>query len=89
MAEITGSLNLLKELTGRDIRTFSYPYGAHDERSVRVVQSAGLELACIVGGGLVKANTDPYRLPRLMVRDLGGRAFDFHFRSWKASQWLA
>ena len=86
--EVAGSRDLLRKLTGQSICTFTYPYGAHNDTSVRVVQNAGFDLACIVGGG-ARACTDPFRLPRLMVRDVNGMAFAAHFRSWKALRWFA
>jgi peptidoglycan/xylan/chitin deacetylase (PgdA/CDA1 family) len=87
--EVGGSRDLLERLTSRRVRAFAYPFGAHDETSVRVVARAGFELACIVGGGLVRSNTDLYRLPRLMVRDLPGAVFAQHLRFWTALRGLA
>jgi len=87
--EVAGSRHLLERLTGRRVYTFAYPFGEHDETSVRVVKRAGFALACIVGGGLVRSNTDLFRLPRLMVRDFRGAIFAQQLRFWKALRWLA
>ncbi len=87
--EVTASRDILERLTGRRVRTFSYPYGAHDDTTVRVVKRAGFELACIVGGGQLRSSTDPLRMPRLMVRDFGGAAFAQYLRCWKTLRWLA
>jgi len=89
LREVYRSKDLLEKLIGRTIHTFSYPFGAHDDTTVRVVARAGFKLACIVGGGLVGPASDSYRLPRLMVRDIDGRIFGHFFRSWKMLRWLA
>jgi peptidoglycan/xylan/chitin deacetylase (PgdA/CDA1 family) len=87
--EVEQSQEILSRKIGQPIRTFAYPYGAYDNTSVRVVKRAGFELACVVGGGLVRSNSDPFRLPRLMVRDLGGSLFSRYLNLWKALRWLA
>jgi peptidoglycan/xylan/chitin deacetylase (PgdA/CDA1 family) len=87
--EIVTSREILEDVTGSKIRSFSYPYGAHDDRSVRAVKRAGFDVACIVGGGLVRPSTHPLRLPRLMVRDLGGAGFAAQLGLWGAARWFA
>jgi peptidoglycan/xylan/chitin deacetylase (PgdA/CDA1 family) len=41
--EIEGSRKLLAELTGRDIRSFSFPYGDYNSSSVAACEAAGYE----------------------------------------------
>ena len=56
-------------------RAFAYPYGAHDAAVVAAVREAGFRAAFITDSGLVSANSDRYRLPRMELRrgDTGTR----------------
>jgi peptidoglycan/xylan/chitin deacetylase (PgdA/CDA1 family) len=67
LAEIRGSVRQLEELLGRNVRLFSYPFGAHDRKTVACVREAGLACACTTLADGVRASTNPYRLPRLYV----------------------
>jgi peptidoglycan/xylan/chitin deacetylase (PgdA/CDA1 family) len=49
---------------------FAYPDGSHDSRIARAVGRAGFKFAVTVQPGLVDANSDRLRLPRLLVRDV-------------------
>jgi peptidoglycan/xylan/chitin deacetylase (PgdA/CDA1 family) len=50
-------------------RTFAYPHGYHRRRVRRQVQDAGFAAAFAVGDGLTPPDSDPYALPRLIVRE--------------------
>lgn len=89
LEEMSTSREILENLVGRRVATFAYPYGAHDDTSVDAAKRAGFDLACIVGGGLVRTTTDPFRLPRLMVRNLPKTAFAAQLQLWRAMRWLA
>jgi peptidoglycan/xylan/chitin deacetylase (PgdA/CDA1 family) len=70
--EIAGSVELLKSLLGRPIRTFAYPYGDHravDPESRRLVREAGCDLACSTDPGLAQPGRRRFRLPRIVVGD--------------------
>jgi peptidoglycan/xylan/chitin deacetylase (PgdA/CDA1 family) len=69
LEEIHGSRRQLEELLDREIRLFSYPFGAHDRTTVGCAREAGLACACTTRAGGVRPSTDPYRLPRLYVGD--------------------
>jgi peptidoglycan/xylan/chitin deacetylase (PgdA/CDA1 family) len=84
--EVAASREQLEAIIGGPVRTFSYPYGAHDEVSVRTAERAGFELACIVGGGGVTQATDRMRLPRYPVRDLPGSVFHLQLAMWKSKR---
>ena len=43
--EVEGSRNRLAELSGQDIRSFSFPYGDHDANSVEACKAAGYDVA--------------------------------------------
>jgi hypothetical protein len=73
-------------MLGRPISSFAYPFGTSadfDETTVAVVREAGFLRACANLDGRLTRRTDPFRVPRLLVRDwsgdelarrLGGRA---------------
>jgi peptidoglycan/xylan/chitin deacetylase (PgdA/CDA1 family) len=67
--EIRGSATQLEELLERDVRLFSYPFGAYDRTTVACAKEASLACACTTVPDSVRASADPYRLPRLYVGD--------------------
>lgn len=70
-AELTGSRRRCEEELGRPCRSFAYPFGAHDQRVVEAVRSAGFAIACTVPENL--ASTDPLRYPRVGVYHTDGQ----------------
>lgn len=70
--EVVLSKKTLEEALGRPIASFAYPYGARedfDDVTVDVVREAGFHRACTTLSGRLDGRTDPYRLPRFLVRD--------------------
>ena len=77
--EIAGSKARLEEAFGHPVRAFSYPYGAavtFDDATVALVRGAGFTHACATMPHRVGAATDPYRIPRLVVRDWTGEELE-------------
>lgn len=73
--EILGSLEDLRAMLGRPVTSFAYPFGtrrAVGDLAPRLVQDAGCLLACSTESRAVDARSDPFRLPRLNVRDWTG-----------------
>jgi peptidoglycan/xylan/chitin deacetylase (PgdA/CDA1 family) len=70
--EIEQSRRQLAELLGVEISLFSYPFGAHDARTVRSARRAGVSCACTTVATGVRTTDDPFRLPRLAVDDWSG-----------------
>lgn len=69
--EIEVNRDHLTALCGQAPRTFSYPYGSLDDyadETVTLVREAGYLGACSNHYGVVKMWTDPYRLPRCVIR---------------------
>jgi peptidoglycan/xylan/chitin deacetylase (PgdA/CDA1 family) len=62
--EIAGSAQRIRAETGRDVRTFAYPYGLCDDRVVRLVRTR-YEAAVTTELRLLKTGEDACRLPRL------------------------
>ncbi len=63
------------EALGRPVYAFAYPYGGtsdFDETTVAIVRDAGFETACSTIPRRVGRNTDPLRVPRLVVREWTG-----------------
>ena len=68
-AEIAGSrADLERHLPGSSLTTFAYPSGAHDDRTVRLVERLGLELAFTTQRGTNRlGRSDRLRLRRYNV----------------------
>ena len=70
--EISNSRSILEELTGVQVRTFSYPFGGRDafnRATVRLVEQAGYMFACTGLSGPVSRRLGRLRLPRNFVRN--------------------
>jgi peptidoglycan/xylan/chitin deacetylase (PgdA/CDA1 family) len=67
--EVRGSRSDLEQLTGREVQHFCYPYGEFDDRVLEVVRRAGFATATTVRRARARAEDDPYRLPRVQVRE--------------------
>jgi peptidoglycan/xylan/chitin deacetylase (PgdA/CDA1 family) len=77
--EIAGSRRQLQEVLGRPVASFAYPYGTDadfDETTVKLIREAGFDHACANLPGRVDRRTDPFRLPRFVVRDWSGDELD-------------
>ncbi|PKQ30214.1 MAG: hypothetical protein CVT60_01315 [Actinobacteria bacterium HGW-Actinobacteria-10] len=84
-AEIANDRARLTALLGHDPLTFSYPYGSLDDytdATVALVRDIGYAGACSNHPGVVKHHTDPYRLPRQLVRDWDVATFAAHLEGW-------
>jgi peptidoglycan/xylan/chitin deacetylase (PgdA/CDA1 family) len=77
-AEISEGKRLLEQATGGPVRAFAYPYGSPwdvTRETVRLARAAGFALACANTPAPVDAESDPYWLPRCIVRDWDGAEF--------------
>lgn len=84
-AEIVGSKRTMEALIGRQISSFSYPFGGSsdfDANAVHAVERAGFERACVNEPGIVTVTTDRYRIPRLYIHDYDGSAFEERLTRW-------
>lgn len=70
--EILSSAGRLEQITGRRVEVFSYPFGNrrhYNRASIRLCRQAGFVKAASNFPGQVHRWTDPYQLPRQVVRD--------------------
>jgi peptidoglycan/xylan/chitin deacetylase (PgdA/CDA1 family) len=65
--EISESIDRCEAITGYRPRSFAYPFGDAGAESIRLVEQAGFECACITGERSVSPNSDVYALPRIGV----------------------
>jgi peptidoglycan/xylan/chitin deacetylase (PgdA/CDA1 family) len=68
MLEVTGCQKVLTDLLGGPARTFSYPYGKHDQRALEAVLRAGFTMACTTAPGKARPASDRLSLPRIIVK---------------------
>jgi peptidoglycan/xylan/chitin deacetylase (PgdA/CDA1 family) len=83
--EIFAGKRMLEAAVGRPVRAFAYPYGSPWDvtvDTVRLVREAGFALACANTPGPVDAESDPFWLPRCLVRDWDGEEFAERMREF-------
>ncbi|RPI75329.1 MAG: polysaccharide deacetylase family protein, partial [Desulfobacteraceae bacterium] len=76
--EIRVSKHYLEEIIGRPVAYFAYPYGSrldYTSRTAALVQKAGFLGACSNYFDIVWRRSDPYQLPRAVIRDWNGEQF--------------
>jgi len=76
--EILSSKHQLEKLIGKEIKTFSYPFGRkkdYDRTSIHLCREAGFIKAASNFPGQVHRWTDPFQIPRHLVRNWKADAF--------------
>lgn len=85
-SEIVDSRKVLQDLTGKDVTTFSYPFGYrgehYTEETVEIVKSAGYSCACSGFPGWTLRKTDLFQLPRYVVFDWDAETFEEQINKW-------
>lgn len=83
--EILAGKRMLEAAIDRPVRTFAYPYGSPWDVSadtVRLAREAGFSLACANTPGPVDSESDPFWLPRCLVRNWDGEEFARRLREF-------
>lgn len=83
--EIVGGRRRLQALTGTDVATFAYPFGGPetiDDTSLRLVEEAGYDLACIGQGGVARRPIERFRVPRVVVKDWSAEELAARIDGW-------
>lgn len=83
--EIVQSKESLEGMLGHQVRSFSYPFGGRADfnpKSVEIVKRSGITTACANYGSTFIGTTDPYRLPRALVRDWNIEVFSSRMKEW-------
>lgn len=83
--ELEDSRTALAALTARPVTHLAYPFGGRADqswRTRRAARAAGYTAACANEPGLVRKRTSRFRLPRVLVRDWDGPAFDARLEHW-------
>ena len=84
VAEISGSRDACRALTGATPDCFAYPHGAVAPGSPQLVERAGFRLACSTVEELAWPDRDRYQLPRVSVGNSDARRFE----RWLTGTWL-
>jgi peptidoglycan/xylan/chitin deacetylase (PgdA/CDA1 family) len=82
--EIRESRRSLENLTSRPIMSFSYPFGSpgdFDSVTADLIRETGFQQACAAVPGVVTHKSDPFQLPRFIVRNWDGDQFGQRIRS--------
>ncbi len=85
--EITESKRRLEAVLGAPVSSLAYPFGGRDHYNSAtrdLVQEAGFACACANFPGKIQIGTDPYQLPRFLVRDWNGEELARRLERWFA-----
>lgn len=77
-AEIGGCRAALREMAGREIDSFSYPFGRYGRETAAIVRQAGFQRACNSWNWRLLAypETDRFHIPRITIPDMDGDRFE-------------
>ena len=83
--EILTSKQFLEQILGHQIQNFSYPFGGmvdFNKNTVELVKKVDFNSACTTYGGTVLRYADPYRFPRVLIRDWDISLFSSKMKEW-------
>ena len=68
-SEIGESRRECEEMIGRRVTGFAYPFGDYNDASVQAVGEVGLDYAVTTNEREISPQTNPFRIPRILVAD--------------------
>ena len=74
--EIEKSKKVLESIIGEQILSFAYPFGDLNQISISLVKEARYKIACAVRAESVREKSDPFSLPRFIVRNWDQKKFE-------------
>jgi peptidoglycan/xylan/chitin deacetylase (PgdA/CDA1 family) len=80
--ELRKSRSCLEEITGAWVSSLSYPHGAYSRKTAALAAKAGYTCGCSTRSQPVRAHTEPFELPRIMVQDWDGEEFARRLSEW-------
>jgi peptidoglycan/xylan/chitin deacetylase (PgdA/CDA1 family) len=86
--EMTESRERLRAWTGTEIDTFSFPFGGRrdfSKESVRLARAAGFRRIAANVPGQARRRSDPFLVPRFLVRDWDAERFLFELRRFEVA----
>jgi peptidoglycan/xylan/chitin deacetylase (PgdA/CDA1 family) len=85
VSEMRESRATLERISGRPVRSVSYPHGSYSELTRAAVTEAGCDLACCSVTGLATRRSDPLAIPRLWVDHRNEETFTRWMKWWLAA----
>jgi peptidoglycan/xylan/chitin deacetylase (PgdA/CDA1 family) len=79
--EVAGGKQALESCLGQPVTAMAFPFGDTGDDDVA---EAGVTLACTTDADSVRADTDPLRIPRLVVRNWTRDEFSERWAAWTA-----
>jgi hypothetical protein len=79
----------LQDILERKVESFAYPYGSPwdvGRQTIALTRELGLREACANTPGQVVRGSNPYWLPRFLVRDWDGVEFEGRLRGFHRPQ---
>ncbi|MDD4985891.1 MAG: polysaccharide deacetylase family protein, partial [Dehalococcoidales bacterium] len=78
LEELERSRSLIEGSTRKSVESASYPFGmrgTYNDETISILKDMGIRYACSNYPAYVTGRTDPYQLPRVVVRDMSGEDF--------------
>ena len=88
LIEIATSKEIMESRTGKNIKTFSYPYGKHNDNIKNIVKKSGYKAACCSITGSLNSSVDLFELRRTEITKYDS-LFDFKQKLKGCYDWLS
>jgi peptidoglycan/xylan/chitin deacetylase (PgdA/CDA1 family) len=81
-AEIMQSKACLESILNRPVHSFAYPHGSYTDGTIALIKETGFNYACSSDTDAVWRGADPFKIPRVVVRDWDGGEFARWLKGW-------